>query len=187
MRKLPLILALGALIAFPQYASAQTNSGIDQYEENIPAPGGDSPTGGGGTGSGGGGGGSGSESADPGSAGSGSAPAPAETAPAPADTADAGKAQESGAGRVDVAKSDASGSRQNKDRQNRDKAKNDEDLASVGAQGSGPADSVSTVEDTSGDGGIGIVLPIILGASALAALIVLMARRRRGSAHAPPA
>ncbi|MGH2993216.1 MAG: hypothetical protein ACRDL1_06740, partial [Solirubrobacterales bacterium] len=58
MRKLPLILALGALIAFPQYASGQANSGIDQYEENIPGAGGDRPAGGDGSGSGGGGGGS---------------------------------------------------------------------------------------------------------------------------------
>ena len=181
MRKLALIFALGALTAFPQYASAQANSGIDQYEENVPGAGGDRPSdGGGGDGGGrdgggtapsGGGGGSSSGSIDTGAVNPGSSPAPT-------DAGAAGGAGAQGSAADSAERTGGSGSRDAQDG----------DVGSVAAEeGSGVANPADAVEDTSGGGGMGIALPIILGASLLAALLVLVARRRRASGQAPSA
>jgi hypothetical protein len=178
MRKLALAFALGALLAFPHYASAQGNSGIDQYEEAVPGAGGDRPTGDGGSGSGGGGGGSG-----PGSVGSGSADSGTSPAPAPAaEPADAGaRPDDAGAGPADAdartdARTDASGSRQGTD-----------EGATSAAAGTDPAQPLGAAEESSGEGGMGLALPIILGASLVAALAFLVARYLRNRRHASPA
>jgi hypothetical protein len=166
MRKLPLILALGALIAFPQYASAQANSGIDQYEENLPGAGGDRSTGGGGTGSGGSGDGSAGSGLDAGSAGFGSSL----------------RAEEAGAG------GRSGGQQPGADSNAGSRHGLDDDVSSVSAQqGPGLGNSVGTVENTSDGGGMGIALPIILGASLVGALAFLVARRLRAKGQASPA
>jgi hypothetical protein len=184
MRKLALIFALGALAAFPQYASAQAGSGIDQYEENIPGAGGDRPTGGdrpagdggsGGGGSGSGAGGSGSGSVGSGSGDSGTSPASdrrSERADAGAGPADAGAGPAAADAPTD-SRTDASGSRQD----------THEGVTSAAA-GSDPVQPLNTAEDSAGEGGMGLALPIILGASLVAALAFLVARRLRNRRHA---
>jgi hypothetical protein len=174
MKKLPLILVLGTLGAFPQYALAQTNSGIDQYEENVPTAGGDRPSDGGRTGSGGGAGGSaqGNDGQGQGNVGTGSGDASGSTASgSPSGNRDTG-----GAG----TRTDSSASRQH----DGSRQAVDAGVTSGAAeQGSNP---IGSAEDSPDEGGMGIVLPIVLGASLVAALAFLVARRLRGR-HASPA
>jgi hypothetical protein len=175
MRKQALIIfALGALVALPQSAFAQTNPGIEQYEENAPTAGGDRPSSGGQTGTGGGGDGSGS-----GSAGTGSVDSGGSTASGTA----SGDANAGAAG----APSDASGSRQGDGSRQDTRQGTPEAVTSAAAeQGSSPVRPLGAEEDSPDEGGMGVALPIVLAASLVAALAFVVARRMRGR-HAPAA
>jgi len=181
-RKLPLFLLLGALIAFPQYASAQGDSGIDQYLEQAPgSAGGDRPSGSGPPGSG-------SPATGPvesgGSPGTPADPGTVEATGGAGAAAGGGAADGSAAGR-----SDANGrSRQEKDEglTTLTAAEGSDHVAAASAaDGSGGEGTLDALFDTLGGEGVGIALPIILGASLVGALLLLVARRRGGSEQAP--
>jgi hypothetical protein len=190
VRKLPLLLALTALLALPPHASAQgPESGIDQYQENVPAAGGDRPSDGGEAGSGGSGG-----TVDPAPAAPAPAPAPApvedpgavaptDTAPAEATAPSAGSASAEG----DAARG-GSGKKQDEEisvtaAYEKGASFEAPSLEAASDEQSGPAKVLDALVGGLG-GGMGIALPIILGGSLLAALLSLVARRRRGGEHA---
>jgi hypothetical protein len=152
---------IASLVAVPG-AAAQDHSASDEYTENVPGVGGDSPS----SDHTGGGGGVGGGDASPlapavvddlnasGADGQRAAALAEQTAPAhdPANGADSAN----GGG------SDGSGS---SDRSHSD-------------SGGGIGGVVDQVVGTSDSGGMGIALPIILGAALVAALLFLLARRR---------
>ena len=197
MRKLPLLLALTALLAFPPYTSGQgPDSGIDQYQENIPGAGGDRPSDGGNKGSGGSGGsveGPGGTGGSGSAGGTGSALSPQALdtleAQGPVGAAVAGLAE---ATAPSAGARSAAGDRGAPGGAGPRKGQGDE--ASVTAaseegaseEGSGPANVLDALFGGLG-GGMGIALPIILGGGLLAALLSLVARHRRGGEHAPSA
>ena len=189
VKKLVTTLAIGSLLVFPATALAGNgghhsvppgNSGLDQYTENIPGAGGNHPTGGGGSHHPGGGGGGSGSSVTPGvthtldsqgPAGQGAASLAAATAPdvggnAPAPAGHGGKSGGSAnakGGSGTTASGTASGGN-----------------AASGGSGSG-VDAIAAELTGSGvDNGMGIFLPIILGAALIGALGLVALRLRRG-------
>jgi hypothetical protein len=169
MRKISIALTLTALLMLPALAQAKAhhnsgNSAGDEYSENVPGAGGDHQ------GSGGSGGGPGSGSSLPpgttqalqeqGSAGAGAANFANSTGPKAAKKA----------AHVQASGKNGSGSTSGSD--------------SGSGSGGGLGDVVKQVAgagNSSDSDGMGIALPIILGASILGALAFLLARRRGGS------
>jgi hypothetical protein len=172
MRKLPLLVALAGLIAFPPHALAlpEGNSGVDQYLENVPGAGGDRPSDGGGKGSGGGG--SGGSSLPPGARSALDARGPIGAAVA--DLAEATAPSRNGG-------DGAAGGARSGQGQDDGVA-----LTAESDEGSGLGNVLDTIFGGLG-GGMGIVLPLILAAGLAAAVLVFLARRRRGGEQAPPA
>jgi hypothetical protein len=168
MRGVPILLIalLGIAAALPAAASGQDNSAIDQYTENVPGAGGDSPDGGNGSGQTGTGTG-GSDATLPGAdadqlqAQGADGEAAAQLAES---TAPAGSNQSGGS-------SNATGVSTAPDNQH---GANSGGLPSVGAVVGNVAGGAE------GPGGMGVWLPIILGASLLAAIALGIARWRRG-------
>ena len=159
MRRICVAILASALLAAPATVRAQDslppgNSGVDQYTENVPGPGGDKPTNpGGGGGSGGGGGGNGELS---------TAEAQALTDQGPNGAAAAALAEETAPPKATDADSVA--------------------RRSGGDDGNGfSVDDVFSALTGSDSAGMGVFLPILLGASLLAAIAVGAARLlRRG-------
>jgi hypothetical protein len=148
-------------------------SGVDQYiEDPGPVP---EQDGGGGGGGGSGGSGGGTEPSP-------SAPAPSPSAPAPASGGGAVDSQGTASGTTTT---DASGAARSGDSKSRKQSKDDQKSAGDKGNDAGKGkDSVlagveSSVPDNSGSGGLGIVLPIILGALLLGAGVVALVHRRR--------
>jgi hypothetical protein len=187
VKKLVTTLAIGSLLVLPATALAGNgghhsvppgNSGLDQYTENIPGAGGNHPTGGGGSHHPGGGGGGSGSSVSPGvthtldsqgPAGQGAANLAAATAPDVGGNAPAGHGGKSGGsanakgGSGTTASGAASGGN-----------------AASGGSGSG-VDAIAAELTGSGvDNGMGIFLPIILGAALIGALGLVALRLRRG-------
>jgi hypothetical protein len=187
VKKLVTTLAIGSLLVLPATALAGNgghhsvppgNSGLDQYTENIPGAGGNHPTGGGGSHHPGGGGGGSGSSVTPGvthtldsqgPAGQGAASLAAATAPDVGGNAPAGHPGKSGGsanakgGSGTTASGAASGGN-----------------AAPGGSGSG-VDAIAAELTGSGvDNGMGIFLPIILGAALIGALGLVALRLRRG-------
>ena len=187
VKKLVTTLAIGSLLVLPATALAGNgghhsvppgNSGLDQYTENIPGAGGNHPTGGGGSHHPGGGGGGSGSSVSPGvthtldsqgPAGQGAASLAAATAPDVGGNAPAGHGGKSGGsanakgGSGTTASGAASGGN-----------------AASGGSGSG-VDAIAAELTGSGvDNGMGIFLPIILGAALIGALGLVALRLRRG-------
>jgi hypothetical protein len=187
VKKLVTTLAIGSLLVLPATALAGNgghhsvppgNSGLDQYTENIPGAGGNHPTGGGGSHHPGGGGGGSGSSVSPGvthtldsqgPAGQGAASLAAATAPDVGGNAPAGHGGKSGGsanakgGSGTTAGGAASGGN-----------------AASGGSGSG-VDAIAAELTGSGvDNGMGIFLPIILGAALIGALGLVALRLRRG-------
>jgi hypothetical protein len=187
VKKLVTTLAIGSLLVLPATALAGNgghhsvppgNSGLDQYTENIPGAGGNHPTGGGGSHHPGGGGGGSGSSVTPGvahtldsqgPAGQGAASLAAATAPDVGGNAPAGHGGKSGGsanakgGSGTTASGAASGGN-----------------AAPGGSGSG-VDAIAAELTGSGvDNGMGIFLPIILGAALIGALGLVALRLRRG-------
>jgi hypothetical protein len=194
MRKAFFIGSLAALIAV-LFGGAATgalaqDSGTDQYLEDpgtVPEDGGG---GSGGTGTGGGGTGGGG-----GGSGGGTAPAPSEpaTEPAPTDepapTGGSSGAQGAASGTTTTTtgtdSSSAGGGEAKSSEQEAEKKRAEEKKRPEGDKSrddvtdSDLGQAVSSGTDDSGSGGIGIVLPIILGALLLAVGIVAVMRLRR--------
>jgi hypothetical protein len=193
VKKLVTTLAIGSLLVLPATALAGNgghhsvppgNSGLDQYTENIPGAGGNHPTGGGGSHHPGGGGGGSGSSVTPGvthtldsqgPAGQGAASLAAATAPDVGGNAPAGHGGKSGGsanakgGSGTTASGAASGG-------NAPSGGN----AASGGSGSG-VDAIAAELTGSGvDNGMGIFLPIILGAALIGALGLVVLRLRRG-------
>jgi hypothetical protein len=201
MRKAFFIGSLAALVAVLFGAAATSalaqDSGTDQYLENpgtVPEE--DTGGGSGGTGTGGGGTGGGG-----GGSGGGTEPAPSEpaTEPAPSDepapTGGSSGAQGAASGATTTttgtdSSSDAGGGaksskqdKQKKRAEEKKRAESDKNRDDVTDSDLGQA--VSSGTDDSGSGGIGIVLPIILGALLLAVGVVAVMRLRRAkTSHA---
>ena len=191
VKKLVTTLAIGSLLVLPATALAGNgghhsvppgNSGLDQYTENIPGAGGNHPTGGGGSHHPGGGGGGSGSSVSPGvtqtldsqgPAGQGAASLAAATAPDVGGNAPAGHGGKSGgsANAKGGSGTTASG------------AANGGNAAS-GGSGSGSGSGVDAIAaELTGSGvdnGMGIFLPIILGAALIGALGLVALRLRRG-------
>jgi hypothetical protein len=153
MRKAMTILAALGLVAvaLPTTALGQGNAGVDEYVENLPGPGGGDPTAGG------------DDSDDPG----GGPLAPAEVA----------SLEELGSdGAAAAALAQGSGPQDANDADNAGRPK----PASPGDDDrSGAAEVLGTLTGNS-DSGMGIALPIVLGATLVAALAFLLVRRSRG-------
>jgi hypothetical protein len=162
MRKLAVVLfALFALLATPATGYAQDNSAQDEYTENVPAGGGDRPSdnaGGGGSGEGG-----------------GSLP--------PGTVQDFQALGADGEAAAALAEATAPGGENGRDRATGTRGG---DGAPATGGGSPIGDVVGDVAGGSGDeGGMGVALPLILGASLLGAIALLVARRRGGSEAGP--
>jgi hypothetical protein len=160
MRKLTIgVVALAALLAPAAIGYAQDNAAQDEYTENIPGGGGDRPSDNGGSGGGGG-------SLPPGTAQDFQAlGADGQAAAALAETTgpggEVGRDRGAGARGVSAGGQPASG-------------------------GSATGDVVGDLVGGSGEeGGMGVALPLILGASLLGAIAFLIVRRRRGSEAGP--
>jgi hypothetical protein len=161
MRRIPLALSLAviALLIAAAGVAAQDHSASDEYTENIPGVGGDSPS----SDHTGGGGGVGGEDSSPlapavvedlnasGADGQGAAALAEETAPAHNDGNSANGTNPGGRGSSGRSHSDSGG---------------------------GIGGVVDQVVGTSDSGGMGIALPIILGAALVAAFLFLLARHR---------
>jgi hypothetical protein len=150
------LLALGLLaVAGPAAATHESippgNAGVGQYTENVPGAGGDKPIDDGGGGSGGSGSGPDSEAAPP--------PKPAQK---PESEGSAGQAADP-----------ATPPRRREDGSKRPAKQ------TPGGDGGSAVDDVVSELAGSDSGGMGIGLPIILGASLLAALGLVLAHRRR--------
>jgi hypothetical protein len=168
-------LALFGLLAIASPAAANheaippDNSGVGQYTENVPGAGGDKPSDDLG-GSGAGGSGSGSSGSDAG--------LPPRTADALDSLASKGPV---GAAAAGLARAGASDNAQGAG------------AGGAGSPGSAGEDDGSFLGEIFGQltgsdsDGMGIALPIILGASLVAALGLLVARRRRGAERTPQA
>ena len=156
-----LLCALCALLALPALASAQGNAAQDEYTENVPGGAGDRPSDEGGGGS-----------LPPGTAqdlqalGADGAAAAALAAATGPDRREDGRGQRSGQGQGSDARLDADG-----------------------GSGGGVGEIVNdiVVGSPDDDGGMGFLLPLILGASLVAAIGFLLARRGGGGAAAGPA
>ena len=170
-----IVALLGIAVAIPGTAAAQDNSSIDQYTENVPGAGGDQPGTQGGAGTGG---------DDTGNGGQGDGPAPALPADTAADLESQGGAA---AATADLAQSTAPDREQRAQAGDRDRPGVQPGSASGGSRapaddGGGPSvgEVVTGVSDASESGGLGIWLPIILGATLLAAIAFGVSRWRRG-------
>jgi hypothetical protein len=187
VKKLVTTLAIGSLLVLPATALAGNgghhsvppgNSGLDQYTENIPGAGGNHPTGGGGSHHPGGGGGGSGSSVSPGvthtldsqgPAGQGAASLAAATAPDVGGNAPAGHGGKSG-GSANAKGGSGTTAGGAASRGN----------AASGGSGSG-VDAIAAELTGSGvDNGMGIFLPIILGAALIGALGLVALRLRRG-------
>jgi hypothetical protein len=187
VKKLVTTLAIGSLLVLPATALAGNgghhsvppgNSGLDQYTENIPGAGGNHPTGGGGSHHPGGGGGGSGSSVSPGvthtldsqgPAGQGAANLAATTAPDVGGNAPAGHGGKSG-GSANAKGGSGTTAGGAASRGN----------AASGGSGSG-VDAIAAELTGSGvDNGMGILLPIILGAALIGALGLVALRLRRG-------
>lgn len=177
MRFISYVLAAALFaLAVPAFAQAQGNSGIDQYTEQPPSAGGNGNGGNGGGGSGGSGGGGSSSNA--GGSGAGSAlPASSQQ-----DLEQLGADGAAAAGLANETAPD--GAKSSKSNENGGDGEN----SSGGANGvaleadteSEPAALAGAIGGEDSDG-LGIVLPIVLGISLLAAIAVMLIRRRTGS------
>jgi hypothetical protein len=161
MRKLTVVLvALCGLLALPASGNAQDNSAQDEYTENVPAGGGDRPSdnaGGGGSGEGG-----------------GSLP--------PGTVQDFQALGADGPAAAALAEATAPGGEKGRDRATG--ARGDGEPA--GGGGSPIGEVVGDIASGSSDGGgMGVALPLILGAGLLAAIAFIVARRRGGSETGP--
>jgi hypothetical protein len=159
MRKLTIVMvALAAFLVAPPTGSAQDNSAQDEYTENVPAGGGDKP------------------SDDAGSGGSGGSLSPGTVQDFQALGAD-------GQAAAALAEATAPGGENGWHR----------GAGSGGVSGDGQSAGGSAIDDvvsdiaggSSDEGGMGIALPLILGASLLAAIAFIVARRRGGSEAGP--
>jgi hypothetical protein len=153
MRKAMTILAaLGLMaVALPTTALGQGNAGVDEYVENLPGPGGGDPTAGGG------------DSDDPGAG--------------PLTPAEVASLKELGSdGAAAAALAQGSGPQ---DANDADNAGGSRPASSGDDDRSGAAEVLGTLTGNS-DSGMGIALPIVLGATLVAALAFLLVRRSRG-------
>jgi hypothetical protein len=162
MRKLTVVLvALCGLLALPASGNAQDNSAQDEYTENVPAGGGDRP----------------SDNAGGGGSGEGGGSLPPRTVQ---------DFQALGAdGQAAAALAEATAPDGEKGRDRATGARGDAGEPTSG--GGSPIGEV--VGDIAGgpsdEGGMGVVLPLILGAGLLAAIAFIVARRRGGSETGP--
>jgi hypothetical protein len=154
---------LCALLAVPATASAQGNAAQDEYTENVPGAGGDRP----------------SNEPGSGSPGGGSLP-PGTTEQLQALGAD---------GAAAAALAESTGSDRRGDGRDGPGSGPGSGAAAAADGSSGGGGVGEVVEDfvtgSEDDDGIGITLPLILGASLLAAIGFLLARRRGGTTAGP--
>jgi hypothetical protein len=168
MRKLCVAISAVALLATPAVALGQSlppgNSGVDQYTENLPGPGGDKPTDGGNGGGGGGG--------DQGSGGGGGEAGNGELSATEAQAlSDQGP---NGAAAAQLAEQTAPAKAKHATRVEHPSGSDDE------GGGFSIGDTVSALTG-SDSAGMGIFLPILLGATLLGAIALGAARMlRRG-------
>lgn len=178
MRQISILLSIAGLLAVPAAATAAQgnippgNSGGNQYTEGIPGPGGNQRTHGGGGGQNGQGSSPLSPSARQALAGRGALGERVAALAAATGTGHrVGGGQTAGAAGKGAAGKGAGGKGQSK--------------GGNGAASGGNGDSglLSAVKHAVGDedsGGMGIVLPLIIGLSLLGALAIVLARRRGG-------
>lgn len=186
MRKASFSLMLAALtavsMAVVSSALAQ-DSGVDQYLEN-PGPvqdkgdGGGAGSGGGGGGSGGGGGGGGGSGGGSGGGGSGGGVSVDQQGAAASDDTNGSVANPSGTAADSGEASDAKPSA-NLRNETSGAARQDAEKDSPDPTNPALSQVPGTSADDSGSGGIGIVLPIILGVLLLGAIAFAVVRRRR--------
>lgn len=168
MRQLLVILALFSLILLPATASAQqTNAppgvgGVDQYRETIPQADGNQPTG---------------------PAGTGKSPPGSGKSPLSPSARDAlGRMGDDGRAAADLAGSTAADQGSSGDQVGQGRGrKGGLDPAGPNATDPGPSGLSAVIERAvsgSGDGGMGIALPLILLASLLGAFGLAVQRRR---------
>jgi cobalamin biosynthesis Mg chelatase CobN len=181
IRKASFTLLLVALVAVVSAAAAPNvlaqDSGVDQYLENPGAAPkeGDGGGGSGGGGSGGGGSGGGSQPA-PSTPSGGSEVSGGGSAEPQGAASDAKQRTTDGSGTGGNAR-DASSSKQVKDKKGGSSDKDDSGYQGSGNTGLEEVEG-STASD-SGSSGIGVALPIILGALLLAAIVFAVLRHRR--------
>jgi hypothetical protein len=191
-------------LAIPASAPAQDDSAIGQYIENVPGAGGDEPSedveaGGGGSGGRGSGGGSGGSGSGGGSGGSGSgggegsgAGEAAGVPSSPTNEAAPQAAGETAAAAADLAEATApeqsagSGSERSASARS-DHGSGGGSSTAKGTENGGPpvGDVLGTGFGDSDSGGLGLALPIILGAALLAAIAFWLLRRRRATLSQP--
>jgi hypothetical protein len=188
MRRILIVSAvLAAFVALPPivFAQGSPEAGIGEYQENVPGAGGDKPSGGGqggsGDGEGGSGGGSGGGSSESGS-GSG---ADTTSQGLPPDVVEQFEQQGAdGAAAADLAQSNSpgqgGGGGGGQSGSGGQQAGEGSEIGSDGGQSGvgGVVEKVVGTNSSSDSDGMGAALPIILGASALGALLFLFLRRR---------
>jgi cobalamin biosynthesis Mg chelatase CobN len=197
-----LLVALAPVVSAAAASNALAqDSGVDQYLES-PAPAPDEGGGGGGTGGGetGGGGSGGTETGGGGSGGGGtgggSQPAPSAPSGGSGDSGGAASKPQEPASDASSTSRDRSGSgekpgdtkatAEKQGDQKQQRTSNDKgDNGYKGSANTGLEEVGGSTVSDSGSSGIGIVLPIILGAVLLAAIAFVVVRRRRHkTAHA---
>lgn len=177
------IFILLASILAPALATAQGNSAGDQYDENVPNPGGEG-NGGGGSGNGGGG-----NSGDGGS-GNSLPPGVADDLAEQGDdgVAAAGLAAQ-GPDSDGTGDNDGDGSTGGKDSEDSESGTASASPSdSSGSSGSPVGEIAQAATGTDGDGGgTGLLLPIVIGVALLGGVAYLIISRRGGSGTPDPA
>jgi hypothetical protein len=159
---------LAAVIALPATSAAQDNSAIDEYTESLPSPGEETPSH------------EPDEGAGAGSGGSGGSGGEAQLPPSSSEAlAGEGAAGEAAASLAQATAPEGAGT----------PAGGEDSKGSAGERSSDGGEAVTGVFDavtggSSDSDGLGIWLPVLLGATLLAAIAIGIVRRRREAATA---